>query len=59
LGGLVKTAMSNCANLSQTSTEKLYITITATLPDTSTSFYSGYTVGGSSRVTVVNSSNGK
>jgi len=59
LGGLIKAAFAACSNLSQTSTERMYITITATLPDSTTSFYSGYNVGGSSRVTVVNSSNGK
>jgi len=59
LGGLVKAAFAACANLSQTSTERMYITITATLPDSTTTFYSGYTVGNSSRVSVVNSSNGK
>jgi len=59
LGGLVKAAFAACANLSQTSTERMYISITATLPDSTTTFYSGYTVGNSSRVSVVNSSNGK
>lgn len=59
LGGLIKTAFAACSTLSQTSTERMYITITATLPDSTTAFYSGYNVGGSSRVTVVNSSNGK
>jgi len=59
LGGLIKTAFAACSNLSQTSTERMYITITATLPDSTTTFYSGYNVGGTSRVTVVNSSNGK
>ncbi|MBM4230958.1 MAG: hypothetical protein FJ184_09455 [Gammaproteobacteria bacterium] len=59
LGGLIKTAFAACSNLSQTSTEKMYITITATLPDSTTVFYSGYTVGGSSRVSVINSTNGR
>lgn len=59
LGGLIKTAFAACSNLSQTSTERMYITITATLPDSTTSFYSGFTVGSSSRVSVVNSTNGK
>jgi len=59
LGGLVKAAFAACSNLSQTSTERMYITITATLPDSTTAFYSGYNVGGSGRVTVVNSTNGK
>jgi hypothetical protein len=59
LGGLIKEAFAGCSNLSQTSTERLYITITATLPDSSTTFFSGYTVGGSSRVSVVNSTQGK
>ena len=59
LGGLVKAAFAACSNLSQTSTERMYITITATLPDSTTTFFSGYTVGGSSRVSVVNSTNGK
>jgi hypothetical protein len=59
LGGLIKEAFAGCSNLSQTSTERLYISITATLPDSSTTFFSGYTVGGSSRVSVVNSTQGK
>lgn len=59
LGGLIKEAFAGCSNLSQTSTERMYITITATLPDSTTTFYSGFTVGGSSRATVVNSTNGK
>jgi len=59
LGGLVKAAFAACSNLSQTSTERMYITITATLPDSTTTFFSGYTVGSSSRVSVVNSTNGK
>ena len=59
LGGLIKAAFAACSNLSQTSTERMYITITATLPDSTTTFYSGYNVGGSGRVTVVNSTNGK
>ncbi len=59
LGGLIKEAFAGCSNLSQTSTERLYITITATLPSDDATFFSGYTVGGSSRVSVVNSTQGK
>lgn len=59
LGGLIKAAFAACSNLSQTSTERMYITITATLPDSTTTFFSGYTVGNTSRVSVVNSTNGK
>jgi len=59
VGGAIRDAIagSGCATLG--SVEKVAITLTVTLPSGSTEVYSGYTVGGSSRVTVVNSSNGR
>jgi len=59
IGGLLRDAAAACTNLNAAGGEKLYITVTATLPDTTTVVYSGYTVGGSRSVTVVNNSNGK
>lgn len=60
VGGLIRDAAagSTCPTLDAAGGEKLAITLTVTLPSGSTEVYSGYTVGGSSRVTVVNSSNG-
>jgi len=60
IGGTIRDAVagSTCSTLDGAGGEKLSITLTVTLPSGSTEVYSGYTVGGSSRVTVVNSSNG-
>jgi len=62
----VSTALTNaiagCYNTSDAATaagHRLSIVITASLPSATTQVYSGFTVGGSSRVSVVNSSNGK
>jgi len=59
VGGTIRDAVagSGCATLA--GIEKLSITLTVTLPSGSTEVYSGYTVGGGDRVTVVNSSNGR
>jgi len=60
VGGLIRDAIggSACPTIDASSTQRLSITLTVTLPSGSTDVYSGYTVGGSSRVTVVNSSIG-
>jgi len=60
IGGLIRDAVSGstCPTINTANTQRLSITLTVTLPSGSTDVYSGYTVGGSSRVTVVNSSNG-
>ena len=62
----VSTALTNaiatCYNTSDDATatgHRLSVVITASLPSATTQVYSGFTVGGSSRVSVVNSSNGK
>lgn len=62
----VSTALTNaiatCYNTSADATaagHRLSVVITASLPSATTQVYSGFTVGGSSRVSVVNSSNGK
>jgi len=62
----VSTALTNaiaaCYNTSDAATaagHRVNIVITASLPSATTQVYSGFTVGGSSRVSVVNSSNGK
>lgn len=59
VGGAIRDAIagSTCSTLG--SVEKVAVTLTVTLPSGSTEVYSGYTVGGDSRVTVVNSSNGR
>jgi len=59
IGGDIRDAIagSTCATLG--GVEKVSITLVVTLPSGSTEVYSGYTVGGASRVTVVNSSNGR
>jgi len=60
IGGTIRDAAagSSCPTLNVAGGEKLSITLTVTLPSGSTEVYSGYTVGGANRVTVVNSSNG-
>jgi len=58
----VTNAIATCYNTSDDATatgHRLSIVITASLPSATTEVYSGFTVGGSSRVSVVNSSNGK
>lgn len=58
----ITNAIATCYNTSDTATaagHRLNIVITASLPSATTEVYSGFTVGGSSRVSVVNSSNGK
>jgi len=60
IGGLIRDAAagSSCPTLNVAGGERLSITLNVTLPSGSTEVYSGYTVGGADRVTVVNSSNG-
>jgi hypothetical protein len=60
IGGLIRDAAagSSCPTLDVAGGERLSITLNVTLPSGSTEVYSGYTVGGADRVTVVNSSNG-
>jgi len=60
VGGLIRDAVagSTCPTIDASSTQRLSITLNVTLPSGSTEVYSGYTVGGADRVTVVNSSNG-
>jgi len=60
IGGLLRdsAAGGSCPTLNVAGGERLSITLTVTLPSGSTEVYTGYTVGNSSRVTVVNSSNG-
>lgn len=58
----ITNAIATCYNTSDAATaagHRLNIVITASLPSATTEVYSGFTVGGSSRVSVVNSSNGK
>lgn len=58
---LLSDAIKTCYNTTTAAAEaghRLYIVINASLPSSTTDVYSGFTVGGSSRVSVVNSSNG-
>lgn len=59
IGGAIRDAIagSTCSTLG--TVEKVSVTLSVTLPSTTTEVYSGYTVGSTNRVTVVNSSNGK
>jgi len=58
----INDAVKSCYNTSsaaEAAGHRLSITITASLPSADTEVYSAFTVGGTSRVSVVNSSNGK
>jgi hypothetical protein len=62
VGTKISDAVKTCYNTSsaaEAAGHRLYIVITASLPSASTEVYSGFTVGGSSRVSVVNNTNGK
>jgi len=62
ISNLINDAVRTCYDTSaaaQTAGHRLNITITASLPSADTEVYSAFTVGGTSRVSVVNSSNGK
>jgi len=62
VSNLINDAVKTCYNTSsaaEAAGHRLSITITASLPSASTEVYSAFTVGGTSRVSVVNSSNGK
>lgn len=58
IGGSIRDAIAGTTCSTLGSVEKVSVTLTITLPSGSTEVYSGYTVGGGDRVTVVNSSNG-
>jgi len=62
VSNLINDAVKACYNTSsaaEAAGHRLSITIEASLPSASTEVYSAFTVGGTSRVSVVNSSNGK
>jgi hypothetical protein len=62
VSNLINDAVKTCYNTSsaaEAAGHRLSITITASLPSADTEVYSAFTVGGTSRVSVVNSSNGK
>jgi len=62
VSNLINDAVKRCYNTSsaaEAAGHRLSITITASLPSADTEVYSAFTVGGTSRVSVVNSSNGK
>jgi hypothetical protein len=61
VSNLINDAVKACYNTSsaaEAAGHRLSITITASLPSADTEVYSAFTVGGTSRVSVVNSSNG-
>jgi len=61
VSNLINDAVKTCYNTSsaaEAAGHRLSITITASLPSADTEVYSAFTVGGTSRVSVVNSSNG-